>query len=116
MINIEINLPDFARMIYNYCKEKKAEAILMHHSAFSEDEYDLFGSAVKFAAIKGCNLLIICDVDKKDGEQVVNHNDFSVNDTEQLGRTIKELCLNGKDCFIGSQKDYNCKSCSICLN
>ena len=111
MINIKIHLPEFVEMVNQAIKQKSADFIVIYHQAFSENEYDLFGSAVKFATMKGCNVCIICD--EGAGEKMeLNHNAFSLNQTQELGRTIKELCLMGKIVVVSSQTERF----AICLN
>lgn len=55
--DIEKVLPDFAKAV----KSGKGEKIVFHHVAFSSDEYELLGAAIKYATSNGVNVEIISD-------------------------------------------------------
>ena len=55
--DIETILPEFAKVVNN----EQGETILFHHVAFSNDECELLGAAIKYATSKGKNVQVICD-------------------------------------------------------
>ena len=55
--DIETILPEFAKAV----NEEKSDTILFHHVAFSNEEYELLGAAIKYATSKGKNVQVISD-------------------------------------------------------
>ena len=55
--DIETILPEFAKAV----NEEKSDTILFHHVAFSYEEYELLGAAIKYATSKGKNVQVISD-------------------------------------------------------
>jgi hypothetical protein len=55
--DIETILPEFAKVV----NQEQGETILFHHIAFSSEEYELLGAAIKYATSKGKNVQVICD-------------------------------------------------------
>jgi hypothetical protein len=83
----------------------------MHNHAFSDNEFELFGSAIKTCAIKKISVVVIGDIEN--GKEVeLNAEEYSVSEVFELGSKIKELAKISKCVIIPAQEKNNCSLCN----
>jgi hypothetical protein len=114
MINIEMVLPEFSKMLEQVITKKYNKGVLLSHLAFSDDEHELFGSAIKYCCdYKNVSMTIIGDVNS--GSSIsINVKEFNYNDVVSLGKEVKELSKKFYEIKINS--DEFISYCSNCGN
>ena len=65
MINVEMILPEFAKMVHRSLSEKSIPQLSFSHTAFNHNEYELLGSAVKYCYLKHINVIILGEPNTK---------------------------------------------------
>ena len=111
MINIDVVLPDLSRAINAISNSPDVNHLLMHNHAFSDDEYELFGSAIKTCAIKNISVTVIGDIEDGEEENLDSQN-YAVSEVFQLGKKIKELAKITKCVNIPATEKTTCTLCN----
>jgi hypothetical protein len=132
MKNIEMLLPEFAKMVLKVSTQYKIKPrVLFSHNAFSDKEHELMGSAIKFCALKNIGVIVLGekqpDVDEvEDLSQFVkdmkvmtkvktdieiDSEEYSVYDVAALGKKVKNLAKKHESVFIPSKYLRLCENC-----
>lgn len=132
MKNIEMLLPEFAKMVLKVSTEYKTKPrVLFSHTAFSDKEHELMGSAIKFCALRNIGVIVIgeqqpnvdsvTDFSKfvKDVKNITNVNpkieidseEYSVYDVTALGKKVKNLAKKHESVIIPSKYLRLCENC-----
>jgi hypothetical protein len=59
MINVQMILPEFDKMVHRSLNEKSIPHLSFSHTAFKDNEHELLGSAVKYCYLKHINVIIL---------------------------------------------------------
>jgi hypothetical protein len=109
MINVEMQLPEFSKGVYRSLSDKSIPQITLSHTAFDRNEYELFGSAIKYCFFKRINMIILGE--KRDGSEIeVEAVEYSTKDVKKLGKRVKDLANDYMKIYLLA--DYS----NICLN
>jgi hypothetical protein len=105
MINVEMILPEFAKMVHRSLSEKSIPQLSFSHTAFKDNEHELLGSAVKYCYLKHINVIILGEPNTKN----IRNSDENGMEKRQIEIEIKEYNNNlkklGKD-IKGLVNDY----------
>ena len=64
MYNIEMLLPEFAKMVHHCTKEDKTKpTAIFCHEAFDDSEIELMGSALKYCSLRHVSVVVIGNED-----------------------------------------------------
>jgi len=113
MVNIEVLLPEFSSAV-SKCVETKFSMILSD-LAFSEQEAELFGSAIKYC----CNyrkvpMIVVGNNLSQSKEITISPTDFDYNNVASLGKKVKELAKNHQSInLLPSDTTDLCSNCGI---
>ena len=116
MINVEMVLPDFARMV-NFCinqNRTKPKVLFSAEMAFSESENKLLGSAIKFCSLNNVTVHCIGNGAKK--TTYLDGTDYSVYDVEELGKKVRSLCSKHESVILKAKYWRICETCGEFLD
>lgn len=132
MINIEMALPEFSKMILKVTTEYKTKPrVIFSHHAFNDKENKLMGSAIKYCALRNVGVIVLgqkppdinetSDYTKyvKDMKVMTNvqpeieldSEEYSVYDVEALGKKVKKLAQKHESIIIPSKYFRICQVC-----
>lgn len=120
MINVEMILPEFAKMVHRSLSEKSIPQLSFSHTAFNDNEHELLGSAVKYCYLKHINVIILGEPNTNnlrsseengmESRQIeIEFKDYNHN-LKKLGKDIKGLVNDYFNIYILA--DYS----NLCLN
>lgn len=115
MKNIDVLLPEFAKMVYKCSLEgKNKPRVLFSHWAFNDEEHDLMGSAIKYCSLQHISIIVVGETNGKE-EVEINVEDYGIGDVESLGKKVKTLAKKHKAVKIPSNYMRLCENCGIDL-
>ena len=112
MINVEVVLPDFSRMLEVVIAKKYGSGVILSHLAFSDEEHELFGSAIKYCCNYKNVTMTILGNPLQCEEMYLDANSFGYDNVVSLGKKVKELSILYRAIRIPSE-EFN-KYCSNC--
>jgi hypothetical protein len=112
MLNVEVLLPEFSNAV-SRCIETKS-SMMLNDIAFSEQEAELFGSAIKYCCnFRKVPMIVVGDLSQPN-EISFDPREYDYNDVASLGKKVKELakthqCIN----LLPSDIADLCSNCGI---
>lgn len=112
MINVELKLPEFSKMVDTVSTKKDIDKVILSHLAFNETEYELFGSAIKYCCdFRKVNMIVVGEP-KNNKSISVNTEEFEYGDVISLGKKVKELAKKYYEVIIPAQSSrFECSNC-----
>lgn len=128
MINIEMELPEFAKGVHRSLSDKSIPQMTFSHAAFSENEYELLGSAVKYCWYKRINVIVLGEVSNElnieslrnrleNGTEIeIEGVEYGIKDLKKLGKRIKDLAKEYTKIYILADYSNLCLNCGVKIN
>lgn len=119
MINVQMILPEFDKMVHRSLNGKSIPQLSFSHTAFKDNEHELLGSAVKYCYLKHINVIILGEPNTNNigsNENVMESRKIEIeikeynNNLKKLGKDIKGLVNDYFNIYILA--DYS----NLCLN
>ena len=114
MINIEMVLPQFAKMVLNCTKKNKTKpTVIFSIRAFTDKECKLMGSAIKYCSLKHISISV---AGTGTGDSVdLDPSEYSVYDVEALGEKVRKLAKKHNGIIMKSNFLRICENCGATL-
>ena len=107
-----MELPEFAKGVHRSLSDKSIPQMTFSHTAFSVNEYELLGSAVKYCWFKKINVIVLGE--KRDGSEIeVEGVEYSIKDVKKLGKRIKDLANEYTKIYILADYSNLCLNCGV---
>lgn len=115
MINIEMVLPEFSRMVHFCTQENKTKPrVIFCEEAFNDEENELLGSALKYCSLKHISVSIIGN-ESAETDAEVDATQYSIFDVAELGKKVKKLAKKHKAVLLESEYFRICENCGITI-
>jgi hypothetical protein len=117
MKNIEMLLPEFAKMVHYCVKENKTKPkVIFCHDAFDDSEIELLGSALKYCSLRHINVIVIGSNDETgEPDTEVDATDYDISEIKELGKKVKKLAYKHKSVKLFSDYFRICENCGITI-
>jgi hypothetical protein len=109
MIDIEMELPEFAKAV-NFCisqKKTKPAILLCPLMAFNLTENELLGSAMKFCSLN--NVTVHCVGSGEKDYAYLDATKYSVFEVGELGAKLRILCSQHKSVLLKAKETHDIK-------
>jgi hypothetical protein len=115
MKNIEMLLPEFAKMVHHCTKEDKTKpTAIFSHYAFDDSEIELMGSALKYCSLRHISVIVVGNVDAETDADV-DATEFDITEIKELGKKVKKLAYKHKSVRLISEYFRICDNCGITI-
>lgn len=112
MINVELKLPEFSKMVDKVSVSTQVDKVLLSHLAFSNDEHELFGSAIKYCCDYRKVSMVVVGENENNKSISVNTQEYGYSDVASLGKKVKELAAEYYEIIIPAQEQkIECHNC-----